>query len=165
MTVCYSDCSKRSDKSGGNFEEYSMKIKLVSSEMTRGDCNRWAENTNTDWKTKKLTLSMATSTSFYGTRYFITVFTTVRHFPCPKPPNSVHAIQFTFKCISILFSHLRLVLPTALYASESPSRSVCSCLSCPARTACPTSLRLSDLVTPYTNSERDSLLTSTHCNR
>jgi len=69
-------------------------------------------------------------------------------FPVLSHLNSVHAIQFTFKSILILFSHLRLVLPTRLYPSEFSSRSVYSCLSCPARTTCPASLRLSDLVTP-----------------
>ena len=96
----------------------SVKIKLVSSEMNRGNCNRWAENTSTDWNTKELTYSMATSTSrrtqvLTGTlKNVLTPWLPVPHFmqpdislPCSQQSaalgvlshlNSVHAIQFTF---------------------------------------------------------------------
>ena len=100
---------------------------------------------------EKLTGSAASQEipCIFGTRRFLTVPTSARHLSLswansiqspPPPPTSRRSIL-------ILSSHLRLVLPSGLFPSGLPIRTLCTPLPSHIRTTCPAHLILLDFTT------------------
>ena len=87
--------------------------------------------------------------AFYGTRRFITAFTSARHLSLSWA-NSIHSIPphpTSWRSILILSSHLRLGLPSSLFPSGFPTKTLYKPLLSPIRATCPVHLILLDFIT------------------
>ena len=83
-------------------------------------------------------------TAFYGTRRFITAFTSGRHLSLSWaiPPHPT-----TCRFILILSFHLRLGLPNSLFPTGFPTKTLYTPLLSPIRAICPAHLILLDFIT------------------
>ena len=87
--------------------------------------------------------------SFYGTRRFVTALTSVRHLSL----SWASPIQFTYphptswRSILILSIHLRLGLPSCLFPSGFPTKTLYAPLSSPICATCPAHLIFLDFIT------------------
>jgi hypothetical protein len=82
--------------------------------------------------------------AFYKTRRFITAITSARHLSLSWA-NSVQSPQplpTSWRSFLIVSSHLRLGLPSGLFHSGFPTRTLCTPLSSPIRATCSTHLIL-----------------------
>jgi len=84
--------------------------------------------------------------AFHGTRRFITALTSVRHLylTWASPIQSIYPLPTSWRSILILSTHLRLGLPSGLFLSGFPTKTLHTTLSSPIRATCPAQLILLD---------------------
>jgi len=94
--------------------------------------------------------------AFHGTRRFITALTTVRHLSLfwASPIQSTYLHPTSCRSILILFTHLRLGLPSGLIPSGFPTKSLYTPLSRPIRATCSAHLILLNVFTRTILSEQ-----------
>ena len=76
--------------------------------------------------------------TFHGTRRFITALTSVRHLSLSwaSPIQSIYPHLTSWKSVLILSTHLRLGLPSGLFPSSFPTKTLYTPLSSPIRATC-----------------------------
>ena len=87
--------------------------------------------------------------AFYGTRRFITALTSVRHLSLSwaSPIQSPYPHPTSWRSILILSTHLRIGLPSGLFPSGFPTKTLYAPLSSPIHATCPAHLILFDFIT------------------
>jgi len=105
--------------------------------------------------------------AFYGTRRFITAFTSARHLSLFWA-NSIHSTPLhptSWRSILILSSHLRPDLPSSLFPSGFPTNALYMPLLSPIRATCPAHLILLDFITRAILGEECRSLSSSLCSQ
>ena len=87
--------------------------------------------------------------TFHGTRRFITALTSVRHLSLSwvSPIQSIYPHTTSWRSILILSTHLRLGLPSGLFPSGFPTKTLYTPLFSTICTTCPVHLILLDFIT------------------
>ena len=103
--------------------------------------------------------------AFHGTRRFITALTSVRHLSlsCASPIQSIYPHPTSWISIIILSTHQRLGLPSGLFPSGFPTKSLYNRLSSPLRATCQAHLILLDFITRTILGEEYRSLSSSLC--
>ena len=104
--------------------------------------------------------------AFHGTRRFITALTSVRHLSLTwaSPIQSTYPHPTSWRYILILSTHLRLGLPSGLFHSGFPTKTLYTPLSSPIRATCPAHLILLDFITRTILGEDYKSFSSSLCN-
>src|SRR5215471_17700226 len=104
--------------------------------------------------------------AFYGTRRFITALTSVRHpsLSCASPIQSTYPHPNSWRSNLILSTHLRLGLPSGLFPSGFPTKTLYAPLSSPIRATCQAHLILLDFITRTILGEEYRSFRSSLCN-
>ena len=87
--------------------------------------------------------------AFHGTRRFITALTSIRHLSLSwaSPIQSIYPHPTSWRSFLILSTHLSLGLPSGLFPSGFPTKTLYTPLSSPIRATCPAPLILLDFIT------------------
>ena len=87
--------------------------------------------------------------AFHGTRRFISALTSVRHLSLSwaSPIQSIYPHPTFWRSSLILSTHLRLGLPSGLFPSGFPTKTLYVSFSSPIRAICPAHLILLDFIT------------------
>ena len=87
--------------------------------------------------------------AFHRTRRFITALTSVHHLSLSwaSPIQSIYPHPTSCRSILILSTHLRLGLPSGLFPSGFPTKTLYTPLSSPIRATCPVNLIILDFIT------------------
>ena len=103
--------------------------------------------------------------AFHGTRRFITALTSVRHLSLSwaSPIQSIYTHPTSWRCIPILSTHLHLSLPSGLFPSGFPTKTLYTPLSSPIRATCPAYLILLDFITRTILDEEYKSFSSSLC--
>jgi len=103
---------------------------------------------------------------FHGIRRFITALTSIRHLSLSwvSPIQSTYPHHTSWRSILILSTHLRLCLPSGLFPSGLPTKTLYTPLSSPTRATCPAHLILLDLITRTILGEQYKTFISSLCN-
>jgi hypothetical protein len=105
--------------------------------------------------------------AFQGTRRFITALTSVHHLSLSwaSPIQSIYPHPNSWRSILILSTHLRLSLPSGLFHSGFPTKTLYTPLSSPIRATYPAHLILLDFITSTILGEEFLLLfnPNLHC--
>ena len=98
---------------------------------------------------------------FYENRKFITAFTTVRKFPLSSTQSvqSAHSHPICWRSTLTLSSHLHLCLPSGLFPSDFPTKTLYEPLLSPIRAALPAYIILLDLITRWRSGQGTTLQT------
>ena len=117
---------------------------------------------------KKLTglLLVKKFPAFHGTRRFITALKNVQHLSLSwaSPIQSIYPHPTSWRSILILSTHLRLGLPSGLFPSGFPTKTLYTPLFSPIRATCPTHLILLDFITRTILGEEYRSFSSSLCN-
>ena len=103
--------------------------------------------------------------AFHGTRRFITALTSVRHLSLiwASPIQSIHPHPTSWRSILILSTHLLLGLPSSLFPSSFPTKTLYTSLSSPICSTCPAHLILLYFITRTVLGEEYRSLSSSLC--
>ena len=103
--------------------------------------------------------------AFHGTRSFIPALTSVRHLSLSwtNPNQSIYPHPTSWRSILILSTHLRLGLPSGLFPSGFPSKTLYTTLSSTIRATCPAHLILLDFITRTILGEQYKSFSSSLC--
>jgi len=103
--------------------------------------------------------------AFHGTQRFSTALTSVRHLSLSwaSPIQSIYPHPNSWRSILILSTQLRLGLPSGLFPSGFPTKTLCTPLSSPIRATCPAHLILLDFITRTILGEQYKSFSSSLC--
>ena len=104
--------------------------------------------------------------AFHGTQSFITALTSIHHLSVSwaSPIQSIYPHPISWRYVLILSTHLRLGIPSGLFPSGFPTKTLYTPLSSPIRATCPAHLILLNFITRTILGEVYKSFNSSLCN-